>query len=77
MLEVQASFERIMSDDLDEHNGKITIGGRILTILLFSDGIDTQVLTKLAQALQLELRVNLEDQMMTNSAYGNLRDKGG
>ena len=52
MLEVQVSFERIMSDDLDEHNGKITIGGRILTILLFSDGIDTQVLTKLAQALQ-------------------------
>ena len=33
-------LERIMSDALEEHNGKISIGGRIVTNLRFADDID-------------------------------------
>ena len=33
-------LERIMSDALEEHNGKISIGGRIITNLRFADDID-------------------------------------
>ena len=33
-------LERILSDALEEHDGKISIGGRICTNLRFVDGID-------------------------------------
>ena len=33
-------LERIMSDALDEHDGKVSIGGRNITDLRFADDID-------------------------------------
>ena len=33
-------FERIMSDALEEHDGKVSIGGRNITNLRFADDID-------------------------------------
>ena len=33
-------LERIVSDALEEHDGKVSIGGRNITDLQFSDGID-------------------------------------
>ena len=33
-------LERIMSDALEEHDGKVSIGGRNITNLRFADGID-------------------------------------
>ena len=33
-------LERIMTDALEEHDGKISIGGRNITNLRFADGID-------------------------------------
>ena len=33
-------LERIMSDILEEHDGKISIGGRTITNLRFADGIN-------------------------------------
>ena len=33
-------LERIMSDALEEHDGKVSIGGRNITNLRFVDGID-------------------------------------
>ena len=35
-------LKRIMSDALEEHDGKISIGGRRFTNLRFVDGIDAQ-----------------------------------
>ena len=36
----QHFLERIMSDALEEHNGKFSIGGRNITNLRFADDID-------------------------------------
>ena len=33
-------LERIMSDALEEHDGKVSIGGRNITSLWFADDID-------------------------------------
>ena len=33
-------LERFMSDALEEHDGKVSIGGRIITNLRFADDID-------------------------------------
>ena len=33
-------LERIMSDALEEHDGKVSIGGRNITYLRFADDID-------------------------------------
>ena len=33
-------LERIMSDSLEEHDSKVSIGGRNITNLLFADDID-------------------------------------
>ena len=33
-------FERIMSDALEEHDGKVSIGGKNITNLRFADDID-------------------------------------
>ena len=37
---LQHFFERIMSDSLEEHDGKVSIGGRNITNLRFADDID-------------------------------------
>ena len=37
---LQHFLERIMSDALEEHDGKVNIGGRIITNLRFADNID-------------------------------------
>ena len=36
-------LERIISDALEEHSGKVSIGGRKITILRFADDIDAVV----------------------------------
>ena len=33
-------LDRIMSDDLEEHAGKVSLGGRNITNLRFADDID-------------------------------------
>ena len=38
--QVNIFLERIMSDALEEHDGKVSIGGRTITYLQFADGID-------------------------------------
>ena len=57
-------LKRIMSDSLEEHNGKVSIGGRTIANLLFADDIDAlaeeeqrvealvEVLTKPAQCIK-------------------------
>ena len=35
-------LERIMSDALEDHDGKVSIGGRNITNLPFADDIDAQ-----------------------------------
>ena len=37
---LQHFLERIMSDALEEHDGKVSIGGRNITSLRFADDID-------------------------------------
>ena len=37
---LQHLFERIMSDALEEHDGKVSIGGRNITNLRFVDDLD-------------------------------------
>ena len=37
---LQYFFKRIMSDALEEHDGKVSIGGRTITNLRFADDID-------------------------------------
>ena len=37
---LQHFLERIMSDALEEHDGKVSIGGRNITNLRFADDID-------------------------------------
>ena len=53
----QHFLERIMSDDLEEHDGKVSIGGRNITNLQFADDIGA-----LAEEEQLKV--------MTNPAQG-------
>ena len=40
LIPVNIFLERIMSDALEEHDGKISIGGRNITNLRFADDID-------------------------------------
>ena len=35
---LQHFLERIMSDALEEHDGKVSVGGRTITNLRFADG---------------------------------------
>ena len=82
-------LERIMSDALEEHDGKVSIGGRNITNLRFADDIDAlaeeeQELEALVESLNKictrnKMEISAEKtKLMTNSANGiqRERDKG-
>ena len=47
-------FKRILSDTMEEHDGKVSIGGRTVTNLRF-DGIEEQELEALVESLEKNL----------------------
>ena len=72
-------LERIMSDALEEHDGKVSIGGRNITNLRFADAIDAlaeeeQELEALVESLhktftRYKMKISAEKtKLMTNSA---------
>ena len=78
-------LERIMSDALEEHDGKVSIGGRNITNLRFADGIDVlaekeQELEALVESLNktctgYKMEISAEKtKLMTNSAIGIQRE---
>ena len=78
-------LERIMSDALEEHDGKVSIGGRHITNLRFADDIDAlaeeeQELEALVESLdktctRYKMEISAEKtKLMTNSANGIQRD---
>ena len=80
-------LEQIMSDALEEQDGKISIGGRNITNLRFADDIDALAEEKLELEALVEsldktcTRYKMEigaekTKLMTNSAKGIERDKG-
>ena len=79
-------LERIMSDALEEHDGKVSIGGRKITNLRFADDIDAlaeeeQELEALLEShdktcTRYEMRISAEKtKLMTNSASGIQRGR--
>ena len=78
-------LERIMSDALEEHDGKVSIGGRNITNLQFADDIDAlaeeeQELEALVESLdktctryKMEISTK-KTKLMTNSANGIQRE---
>ena len=80
-------LERIMSAVLEEHDGKVSIGGRNITNLRFANDIDAlaeeeQELEALVESLdktctKYKMEISAEKtKLMTNSANGIQRDKG-
>ena len=78
-------LEWIMSDALEEHDGKVSIGGRNITNLRFADGIDAlaeeqQELEALVESLdktctRYKMEVSAEKtKLMTNSVNGIQRE---
>ena len=78
-------LERIMSDDLEEHDGKISIGSRSITNLRSADEIDAvaeeeQELETLVERLaktctRYEMEISAEkNKLMTNSASDSHRE---
>ena len=78
-------LERIMSDALKEHDGKVSIGGRNITNLRFADDIDAlaekeQHLEALEESLDksctwYKMEISAEKtKLMTNSANGIQRE---
>ena len=78
-------LELIMSDALEEHDGKVSIGGRNITNLRFADDIDAlaeeeQELEALVESLDktcksYKMEISLEKtKLMTNSANGIQRE---
>ena len=78
-------LDRIMSDALEEHNGKVSIGGRNITNLRFADDIDAlaekeQELEALVESLdktctRYKMEISAEKtKLMTNSANGIQRE---
>ena len=78
-------LERIMSDALEEHDGKVSIGGRNMTNLRFADDIDAlaeeeQELEALVESLdktctRYKMEISAEKtKLMTNSANGIQRE---
>ena len=78
-------LERIMSDALEEHDGKVIIGGRNITNLRFADDIDAlaeeeQELEALVESLdktctRYKMEISAEKtKLMTNSANGIQRE---
>ena len=79
-------LERIMSDALLEHDGKINIGGRNITSLRFADDIDAlaeeeQELEALLESLdktctRYKMEISAEKtKLMINSANGIQRER--
>ena len=78
-------FERIMSDALEEHDGKVSIGGRNITNLRFGDDIDAlaeeeqeleaqvESLNKTCTRYKMEISAE-KTKLMTNSANGIQRE---
>ena len=75
-----------MSDALEEHDGKVSIGDRNITNLRFADDIDTldeeeQELEALVESLDIictmyKMEISAEKtKLMTNSANGIQREK--
>ena len=82
---LQHFLERIMSDALEEHDGKVSIGGRNITNLRFADDIDAlaeeeQELEALVESLdktctRYKMEISAEKtKLMTNSANGIQRE---
>ena len=82
---LQHFLERIMSDALEEHDGKVSIGGRNITNLRFADDIDTlaeeeQELEALVESLdktctRYKMEISAEKtKLMTNSANSIQRE---
>ena len=82
---IEQLYERIMSDALEEHDGKVSIGGRNITNLRCADDIDAlaeeeQELEALVESLDKTcIRYKMEmsaekTQLMTNSANGIQRE---
>ena len=78
-------LERVMSDALKEHDGKVSIGGRNITNVRFADDIDNlaeeeQELEAQVESLdktctRYKMEINAEKtKLMTNSANGIQRD---
>ena len=78
-------LERIMFDALEEHNGKVSIGGRNITNLQTADDIDPlnedeQELEALVESLdktciRYKMEISAEQtKLMTNSANGTQRE---
>ena len=78
-------LKRIMSDALEEHGRRVSIGSRNITNLEFADDIDAlaeeeQVLEALVESLdktftKYKMEISAEKtRLMTNSANGILRD---
>ena len=78
-------LERIMSDALEEHEGKVSIGGRNITNLRFADDMDAlaeeeQELEALVESLdktctRYKMEISAEKtKLMTNSANGIQRE---
>ena len=78
-------LERIMSDALKEHDGKVSIGGRNITNLRFADDIDAlaeeeQELEALVESLdktctKYKIKISAKkSKLMTNSANGIHRE---
>ena len=78
-------LERIMPDALEEHDGKVSIGGRNITNLRFADDIDAlaeeeQELEALVESLdktctRYKIEISAEKtKLMTNSANGIQRE---
>ena len=78
-------LERIMSDALEEHDGKVSIGGRNITNLRFADDIDAlaeeeQELEALVESLdktctRYKMEISAErTKLMTNSVNGIQRE---
>ena len=77
-------LERIMSDALEEHDGKVSIGGRNITDLRFADDIDApaeeeqelalvESLDKTCTRHKMEISAG-KTKLMTNSANGFQRE---
>ena len=73
-------LERIMSDALEEHDGKVSIGGRNITNLRFADAEEEQELEALVESLnktctRYKMEISAEKtKLMTNSANGIQRE---
>ena len=64
-------LERIMSDTLEEHDGKVSIGGRNTTNLRFADDIDALA----EEEQELEALVESLDKTCTRYKMENSADK--